>query len=154
MGIEDQRMAQILGVAPGVGANELDAFIDTLFDTDEPVITRCIRDGLPPEGAAKLSHGRSLKCPLCSQQIKSVPCVACNKVESDAKINEDSFQADIHNLPLRVSRRKTNELPGTSGKISVMRKRIQAGLSPFKPEDAMRSGTDGQENTDVFWPAA
>lgn len=140
-------MLQILGLEAieGFCPNELDLFIDQLYDSDEPVINSCVRYGLPPEGAAVLAFGRSIVCPGCNFRLNAVPCVACNQVESDTGLGEESVQAKLHNKRLYRPANPTKEKPGTSGKLLVMQERIARGESPFHPNDPRVSD---DKNTD------
>ena len=117
----------------------LEPFVKLLDSSEDPLIARCIREGLPVQAVAELPFPNTVRCPGCGSLVNVVPCVSCinEKCREDAQ-ERDDFD-DWRPRPASIP---TEARPGTMEKIEVMRRRIEQGEAPFHPEDAIRVNYD------------
>jgi hypothetical protein len=128
---------------------EVQSILSLLKKSKHPVIRSVFRAGLPVEASAVLLPGtKKLYCQNCRFAITLVPCQLC---ASKAKAKLKTRITKKPDLPqIKIP---TRFLPGSSGKIVVMRQRYQKGYSVFCKGDAtfssMRRRKRKQQNIHV-----
>lgn len=90
-----------------------------------------LRHGLPLDAAVQFPEDKqgTVLCRDCNQSLASVPCANCSIKRSFSLISRPTRAKPQPNLP--ESTTPTLSLPGSAGKIAIMRLRAQQGLSVF-----------------------
>ena len=130
-------------------------FVDALFRSDDPLIRRCLEDGLPDGVYGKLC--RTVKCDGCGAKLNIAPCPTCAEIVRRKEVQERDDRGQYlpktgisywreQSVRLKsretvrggIPSRKTNAEPGGDEKIEIMRRRVERGESPCHPKDKRR----------------
>lgn len=103
---------------------------------DHRIVRLVLEQGLPLDAAVDFPSDRKITvlCKNCRQPLASVPCASCA-----IKRGRQLFRFATKAKPqpkMPESKTPTLSLPGTAGKIAVMRLRAESGLSVFCRGDA------------------
>jgi hypothetical protein len=96
-----------------------------------PTIRTVLEHGLPLDAMAQFPDDKrtTVLCRDCNQPMASVPCANCAIKRSFSLFRYATKAKKQPKLP--ESKTPTLSLPGTAGKVAVMRLRAQQGLSVF-----------------------
>jgi len=105
-----------------------------LLSRDQRVIRARIY-GIKGQGASFIN--RPIRCPICRNKVSYVPCVSCY-IASDTPIKPKASRRQEYRAI--TPRRSTKAEAGSDYKMTVMRRRVARGDSPFHPNDPMYRG--------------
>jgi len=123
----NREIAKIVNVT----TNDLQAFWKLIKAHEEG--KSVIDNGLPAMFGEQLPEGVFVRCISCRRRITTVPCVVCysgNQLYEDRIIREN--RPEPKKLPPPFP---TNEIPGSVGKIEILRLRVQYGFDLWHPHD-------------------
>ncbi len=110
----------------------LEALVEQLRGSIDPVVRRCIDAGLPVGLSVPLPFGDSVRCPLCSHLVTWVPCPSCNQrgswVLPDGQGTREETAPPLPDYPSAAP-------PGSFQKIRVFQSRLARGEALFHPND-------------------
>lgn len=154
MGLKPRSIAYVLnrGEKPKGWQRE---FVYWVLDHKEPLVQRCVKEGLPvgmyvplpgmsswmqSEDGRDRVHVFKIRCPACGVLLTQVPCVACcqamwinDQVKSGAikHLKDLSPTGEIRDIPDNPCA----GAPGSKDKIEAMRERFSRGLHLYHPDD-------------------
>lgn len=113
--------------------NYTSSLLRVLVNSKELAVLEALRGEFPLEATASLiPHSAKVRCKRCHQRIETVPCCKCL---IDTKTGLPVYDKSEREPPLPESPETTSHLPGTPGKIQVMRWRLQQNYALFSPGD-------------------
>jgi hypothetical protein len=118
-------------------------FLKELLESDNPVIVKALRHGIPSEFSCLLPESITVRCQNCGTITDRVPCVLCSqKVEEymdDTVLHYRelrNMRPDLEEVPFKPPKYPTRKRPGSFDKLRIMTERVARGESPFHPKDA------------------
>lgn len=149
LSVDARLILGILGTCDGLSDLEIADAINATADRVKQILAelysshdRTIRDaleyGISLDAAVVLPNYRvRLHCKECRQPLLRVPCCRCLSNNPEAAIHRRRPPSIWESTILRKPSRPTKHLPGTRGKLEVMRRRVTRRCQPFHPADAM-----------------
>lgn len=138
MGYQIEDMPHVLSVRDK-DLGRFVSFARRLLRSKRAAIRLALQSGLPSHLAAPLPRLGNIRCPECGMISHLVPCVRC-AIGNPEFVHEKTVPylglRTARDVPLTVPVRPTSKLPGSPGKLRIMRRRIARGNSAFHPEDA------------------
>lgn len=132
--------------AIGCKVNKVREIAALVTASDNPVVRRAMRKGLPLSSLEPLVEGYEYTCPSCLFRRKFVPCPDCAR-PWPAELRPDRDGED--EAPLVRPKRPTTAIPGTQRKLDVMQARVARGESCFHRDDVHRSPCYNDEFSDT-----
>lgn len=128
-------VTQIAGFMHVRDLRQLRKLLRMLKTSKNPVVRRCVDEGLPPGMMRPFPYsGSRVRCPACHNLVNCVPCQCGRMTKRKAWLRQGGRDSSSKEDPL--NRTPTIAYPGTREKLAIMRRRAERGQPLFHPDDA------------------